>query len=187
MKRIMMLAVSAFLCFVTAAQTPENKKSYKAVYTASQPVIDGSIDEEIWQAGDWGGDFVQFEPNNGSDASQKTEFKVLFDDNYIYVAIKAFDTAPDSISRRISRRDNADGDLVGIAFDSYHDQRTGFVFIVNAAGVKLDMIWASDGQVEDETWDPIWFTKSGVYDWGWAAEMKIPLTQLRFRISEGGI
>ncbi len=187
MKRIMMLAVMAFLCIVTSAQTPENKKSYTAVYTASAPVIDGSIDEETWQTGDWGGDFVQYEPNNGSDASQKTEFKVLFDDNYIYVAIKAYDTAPDSISRRISRRDNADGDLVGIAFDSYHDQRTGFVFIVNAAGVKLDMIWASDGQVEDNTWDPIWFTKSGVYDWGWAAEMKIPLTQLRFRIAEGGV
>lgn len=187
MKRILLLAITAFLCVVTAAQTPENKKSYKAVYTASAPVIDGAIDEETWQSGDWGGDFVQYEPNNGSDASQKTEFKVLFDDNYIYVAIKAFDTAPDSISQRISRRDNADGDLVGIAFDSYHDQRTGFVFIVNAAGVKLDMIWASDGQVEDETWDPIWFTKSGVYNWGWAAEMKIPLTQLRFRISEGGI
>ncbi|MBE0666380.1 MAG: carbohydrate binding family 9 domain-containing protein, partial [Bacteroidales bacterium] len=151
------------------------------------PLIDGSLEDDAWQAGEWGGDFVQFEPNNGKDASQKTEFKVLFDDNYIYVAIKAFDTAPDSISRRISRRDNADGDLVGISFDSYHDLRTGFVFIVNAAGVKLDMIWASDGQIEDNTWDPIWFTRAEVYDWGWASEMKIPLTQLRFRIADGGV
>ena len=194
MKRIMLLAVTAILCIFAAAQTPEsniqtpgNKKSYMALYTASAPVIDGALDEDVWLAGAWGGDFVQFEPNNGSDASQKTEFKVLFDDNYIYVAIKAFDTAPDSISRRISRRDNGDGDLVGIAFDSYHDMRTGFVFFVNAAGVKLDWIWASDGQVQDNTWDPIWFTRTRVYDWGWAAEMKIPLTQLRFRISDGGI
>ena len=53
--------------------------------------------------------------------------------------------------------------------------------------MKNDFIWSNDGQIEDDTWDPIWFTKAEVYDWGWAAEMKIPLTQLRFRISDGGI
>jgi hypothetical protein len=53
--------------------------------------------------------------------------------------------------------------------------------------VKNDFIWASDGQVEDETWDPIWFTATKMYDWGWAAEIRIPLTQLRFRISDNGI
>ena len=120
-------------------------------------------------------------------SSQKTEFKVLYDDNNIYVAIKAYDTAPDSISRRISRRDNADGDFVGISFDSYHDLQTGFVFVVNAAGVKNDFVWVSDGQSEDDTWDPIWYTDAGMYDWGWAAELRIPLTQLRFRISDEGV
>ncbi len=187
MKRVFILSLIVLLCSVATGQAPGDKKSYKATFTAVGPLIDGSLEDDAWQAGEWGGDFVQFEPNNGKDASQKTEFKVLFDDNYIYVAIKAYDTAPDSISRRISRRDNADGDLVGISFDSYHDLRTGFVFIVNAAGVKLDMIWASDGQIEDNTWDPIWFTRAEVYDWGWASEMKIPLTQLRFRISDGGV
>ncbi|HUW93153.1 MAG TPA: DUF5916 domain-containing protein [Bacteroidales bacterium] len=187
MKRILLIATAVLLCAFVTAQAPGEKKSYKATYTDSAPVIDGSLEDAAWLAGEWGGNFVQFEPNNGADATQRTDFKVLFDDNYIYVAIKAYDTAPDSISRRISRRDNADGDLVGISFDSYHDQRTGFVFIVNAAGVKLDMIWASDGQIEDNTWDPVWFTKAEVYDWGWAAEMKIPLTQLRFRIADGGV
>ena len=187
MIRITLFVFTVLVCTVMTGQTPEQKKSYKATFTSVAPLIDGSLDDESWKAGEWGGGFIQFEPDNGAEATQKTEFKVLFDNNYIYVAIKAYDTAPDSISRRISRRDNADGDLVGISFDSYHDQRTGFVFIVNAAGVKLDMIWASDGQIEDETWDPIWFTKAQVYDWGWASELKIPLTQLRFRIAEGGV
>jgi hypothetical protein len=187
MKRILLILFSLSLCVVISAQDTIQKKSYRAIFTTTPPVIDGSLDDEAWQAGAWEGDFIQFEPVNAAAPSQKTEFKVLFDDNNIYVAIKAYDTAPDSISRRISRRDNADGDFVGIAFDSYHDQQTGFAFIVNAAGVKNDFIWASDGQIEDDTWDPVWFTDAELYDWGWAAELKIPLTQLRFRISENGI
>jgi hypothetical protein len=183
MKRMPLMLILLLLCLVSGAQDTISKKSYAAVFTSTPPVIDGSLDEEVWQAGLWGGDFIQFQPSNGAAPSQKTEFKILFDDNNIYVAIKAYDNSPDSISRRISRRDNADGDFVGIAFDSYHDLRTGFVFVVNAAGVKNDFIWANDGQIEDDTWDPIWFTKTGQADWGWSAELKIPLTQLRFGVT----
>lgn len=169
------------------AQDTIQKKTYKATFTSNPPLIDGSIDDQAWQAGNWEGDFIQFQPFNGASPSQETEFNILFDDDNIYVAIKAHDTAPDSISRRISRRDNADGDFVGIAFDSYHDLRTGFVFFVNAAGVKNDFIWANDGRIEDNTWDPIWFTKTEMYDWGWAAEFKIPLTQLRFGVTQNEV
>ncbi len=187
MKRIAFSLIVLCLCSGLSAQDTLQKKTYKATFITNSPVIDGRIDDEAWQAGTWEGNFIQFEPVNAAQPSQNTEFKVLFDDNFIYVAIKAFETAPDSISRRISRRDNADGDFVGIAFDSYHDKQTGFAFIVNAAGVKNDFIWASDGQTEDDTWDPVWFTDAQLYDWGWAAELKIPLTQLRFRISENGV
>ena len=187
MKRIALTALAVILCTLLSSQDSIPKRSYNATFTSQAPVIDGSIEDEAWQAGVWDGDFVQYEPVNGGVSSQKTEFKVLYDDNNIYVAIKAYDTAPDSISRRISRRDNADGDFVGISFDSYHDLQTGFAFVVNAAGVKNDFIWVSDGQSQDDTWDPIWYTDAGMYDWGWAAELRIPLTQLRFRISEGGV
>jgi hypothetical protein len=169
-----------------AVQDTLQKKSYRATFTSIPPVIDGSIEDDAWTAGEWQGDFIQFEPHNGSPSSQKTEFKVLFDDNNIYVAFKAYDTSPDSIVRRIARRDNGDGDFVGIGIDSYHDLQTGFAFMANASGVKNDFIWSQDGRMEDETWDPIWFAGAKVYDWGWAAEMRIPLTQLRFRISDDG-
>ncbi len=68
--------------------------------------------------------------------------------------------------------------------DSYFDQRTAFGFGVSAAGVKGDLIWTDDGMNEDETFDPIWYVKTAIYDWGWAAEMRIPLTQLRFSASD---
>ncbi len=187
MERIVLIAFAMLSCILISAQDSIPKKSHGATFTSSVPVIDGAIEDDAWQTGAWDGNFIQYQPENGAAPGQQTEFKVLFDDNNIYVAIKAYDTAVDSISRRISRRDNADGDFVGISFDSYHDLQTGFVFVVNAAGVKNDFIWAGDGQIEDDTWDPVWFTEAKVYDWGWAAEIKIPLTQLRFRISDGGI
>ncbi len=187
MKRIALTAMAVVFFTMLSAQDTVPRKNYNSTFTSQAPVIDGSIEDEVWQAGAWEGDFVQFEPLNGGPVSQKTEFKILFDADNIYVAIKAYDTSPDSITRRISRRDNADGDFVAVAFDSYHDLRTGFAFLVNAAGVKNDFIWSNDGQMEDDTWDPIWFTKTEMYDWGWAAELRIPLTQLRFRITDGGI
>lgn len=168
---------------VLSAQDYE-KKVYTASRTNTPPVINGDLDDNAWSEGEWGGDFMQFEPYEGAAPKQKTEFKILYDDNYIYVALKMWDTAPDSIVARMTRRDDIDGDQVVAAFDSYFDQRTAFGFGVSAAGVKGDLIWTDDGMNEDETFDPIWYVKTGIFDWGWAAEMKIPLTQLRFANKE---
>jgi len=149
-------------------------------FQATVPVIDGIFDDEIWQEGDWRSDFSQNSPDNGADASQKTEFKILYDDNYIYVAIKAYDDEPSKIDKRLSRRDSWEGDKVMIKLDSYNDERTAFVFNVTAGGVKNDGILTNDGGNFDGTWNPIWFVKTAFTDDGWTAEMKIPLSQLRF-------
>ena len=180
------LTLTAILLLViisaTFSQTQyEPKKIYKAFRIDNAPVINGSFDDEAWQNGEWEGNFTQFEPYADRAPTQQTEFKLAYDDMNIYVAIKALDTAPDSITSRMSRRDNGDGDMVFIIFDSYHDLRTGFTFGVSSAGVRFDMIFSNDGQSEDPTWDPIWQAKAQVHDWGWGAEMKIPLTQLRFK------
>jgi len=156
------------------------KKLYSAERTEISPVINGDLDDEAWANGTWEGEFTQHEPYEGRKPSQSTGFKIRFDDLNMYVAIKAYDSFPDSITNRMSRRDNGDGDMVFIIFDSYHDLRTGFIFGVSSAGVRFDMIMANDGQSEDPSWDPIWQAKAKIHDWGWAAEMKIPFTQLRF-------
>ena len=93
------------------------KKIYKAYRVEVAPDIDGNFDDQAWQQGDWAGDFVQHEPYEGRSPSQPTEFKLAFDDQYIYVAIKALDSAPDSITNRMSRRDHTDGDMVFVIFD----------------------------------------------------------------------
>ena len=157
------------------------KKIYKAYRISADPVIDGVFDDEAWQEGEWAGDFVQHEPYADRPPSQPTEFKVAFDDMYLYVAIRALDDAPDSITNRMSRRDNEDGDMVFVVFDSYYDLRTGFTFGVSSAGVRFDMIFSNNGEIEDPSWDPVWQAKAMVHEWGWGAEMKIPFTQLRFK------
>jgi len=167
-------------------QTSE-KKRYKATRITEAPVIDGTLDEPVWKTGEWIDDFTQNQPYNGQPATQRTEFTILFDDDNLYVAIMNYDTDPDSIVNRLTRRDNADGDLSGVIFDSFHDLRTAFLFGVASSGVKYDMIFTEDGQNEDESWDPNWWVKTSINKEGWIAEMKIPFSQVRFDKNSGDV
>jgi hypothetical protein len=187
MKRILLLILIILLLLPgVSGQTPE-KKHYKAARITMAPVINGILDDESWQTGIWIDDFTQNEPYNGKPASQRTEFKILFDDSNLYVAIKAYDTSPDSIVNRLTRRDQADGDLVGIIVDSFHDLRTGFLFGVSSAGVKYDQMFTNDGQNQDGSWDPNWLVKTSINNEGWIAEMKIPFSQIRFEKNSGDV
>ncbi len=184
MKKLLLL-ISGLLTmnvfYAAAGEIP--KRIYNAVrLTTKAPVIDGKFNDAAWQAAEWQDHFIQLQPYQGRKPSQQTEFKILYDDNNIYVAIKAYDSAPDSIERRLTPKDDMEmsGDIVGVLFDSYHDRRTSFNFMVSAGGVKADYVMSNDGQKEDPTWDPIWYVKTRIVKDGWNAEIKIPLSQLRF-------
>jgi len=180
MKRILITFLTMILLFpFLAGQAPE-KKQYKAERLTTAPSIDGILNDDAWNSGTWTDDFTQHEPYNGSKASQRTEFKILFDDDNLYVAFKAYDTSPDSIVSRLTRRDNTDGEVVAVIFDSFHDLRTGFLFGVSVSGVKFDQMFTNDGQNEISTWDPNWWVKTSINEEGWVAEMKIPFSQVRF-------
>lgn len=161
------------------SQTIE-KKTYQTAFTHSAPEIDGLMNDSCWTQVEWKGDFIQSEPYENKAPSQQTAFKILYDDNNLYVFIRAFDTEPDKISRRISRRDNFDGDLVEINIDSYYDQQTAFSFSAMASGAKGDEAITQDGNDWDDSWNPVWYLKTSIDDKGWCAEMKIPFSQLRF-------
>lgn len=180
----MSLKLYAVLHFVFIFAIPSICQEQR-VYTSTRlispvPVIDGSLNDACWANATWQGDFLQFQPSNGKLPHQNTEFAIVYDDNNIYVAIKAFDSSADSIQKRLTRKDQMEGDMVGVAFDSYHDKRTAFCFVVNAGGVKSDFIMSNDGENSDNTWDPIWYVTTNCTTEGWFAEMKIPLSQLRF-------
>ncbi len=164
----------------------QNTRVPKKVYTTQDikqqkpPLIDGVLDDVSWETVDWGVDFIENEPDENTPPTFQTKFKIVYDAKNLYVAIKALDSAPDSIVNRLSRRDGFAGDRVNVMIDSYHDQRTAFIFTVTSAGVKGDEIATENGDDIDDSWNPVWYTKTVIDKEGWTAEMKIPLSQLRF-------
>ncbi|MEA5459157.1 DUF5916 domain-containing protein [Arcicella sp. LKC2W] len=142
--------------------------------------LDGVLDDKAWDDVQWAGDFLQYQPNEGKAPSQPTSFKILYDEKFLYVAYRCYDSAPDSIVKRMSRRDQFPGDFVEINIDSYHDLRTAFSFTISVSGVRGDEFISNNGNNWDDSWNPIWFAKTHTDNKGWTAEIKIPLSQLRF-------
>jgi hypothetical protein len=167
-----------FILFTSSAVAQKRKYTTQKL-EGTGPRIDGIIDEAVWNIVSWEGGFEQTEPYENQSPSQPTEFKILYDNNNLYVAIRAYDSAPDSINKRMSRRDGFTGDMVAITLDSYNDQLTSFNFIVSASGVKNDEKVTNDDHF-DVSWDPIWYVKTSIDNQGWIAEFKIPFSQLRF-------
>ena len=156
------------------------KREYTTMHlTTPPPVIDGKLNDACWQTGTWATHFTQFTPEEGGKPSQRTELKILYDNENIYVAIRAFDTHPGKIQKIAGPRDAFEGDIVGINFDSYNDDQTGFEFDLTAYGQKIDLVLMNPS-AWDVSWNPVWYGKVGFEDSAWVAEMKIPLSQLRF-------
>ncbi len=158
------------------------KRTYTTKYLneITSPEIDGLLEDAAWDIVPWEGDFVERRPDENTQPDHKTKFKIVYDKKFLYVGIRAFDSEPDKIEMRLSRRDGFQGDWVGIFIDSYHDKRSAFGFITTAAGVKADFFSSENGNNEDESWNPIWYTKTNTDEEGWTAEMKIPFSQLKF-------
>lgn len=176
-----------------AAQTPDNGiaadaepgrhalRSLPAVrIQGARPVIDGDLSDPVWSTAPVATGFVQMLPRAGEPASERTEARVLYDDEALYVAIRAWDSRPDSVTGQLTRRDEASySDLVYVMVDSYFDRRTAFRFAANPVGVKRDSYFYEDAQ-QDAGWQAVWDVATRIDDEGWTAEFRIPLSQLRF-------
>jgi hypothetical protein len=146
----------------------------------SPPVIDGDLSDPVWRTAPVATDFVQMRPREGEPGTERTEARVLYDDDALYLAIRAWDSEPDAIAAQLTRRDEGSySDRVHVIVDSYHDRRTAFHFAVNPLGVKLDLYRFNDSE-EDPGWDAVWDVATRIDDEGWTAEFRIPLSQLRF-------
>jgi hypothetical protein len=183
----MVAALACVLGLPVLAQAQDASRAHPPrIYTTQRlagkpPVIDGHLDDEAWKEGDWASDYVQQNPVEGGTPSQKTELKILYDDKYIYFAIRAYDDMT-KMAKYSSRRDEFAGDIVGVCFDSYFDKRTGFEFDLTSAGTKMDLVLSNEGW--DTTWDAVWDGKVAYEPDAWTAEFRIPLSQLRYSAQE---
>jgi len=145
-----------------------------------QIVLDGIPNEAVWQTAALATDFIQREPDDGDPATERTEARVLYGENALYVSFRAFDREPDKIVGQLARRDQSVySDWVFVAIDSYFDRRTAFRFAVNPAGVRTDTYHFDDTN-EDDSWDAVWDARAQINSEGWTAEFEIPYSQLRF-------
>ncbi|MEO5798089.1 MAG: DUF5916 domain-containing protein [Gemmatimonadales bacterium] len=142
--------------------------------------LDGRLDEAAWQSATPFELGAQRSPDEGKSPTERTEFRVLLGPNALYIGARMFDREPGKIIRRLGRRDdNIRGDGLSISLDARHDHLTAFEFDVFPAGNKGDAAIGADGQ-PDDSWDPVWEVATSTDREGWTAEIRIPLSQLRF-------
>ena len=181
------------VCILTTIKSQTSLDSiHKKTYTTknidkAEIHLDGQFTEDAWNLVEWSGDFIVNRPNEGEQPNQKTIFKIIYDEKYLYIAVKCYDTSIDSIINRMGRRDEFPGDWIEVNIDSYHDLRSGFSFNLSSSGVRGEEFISNNGNNWDANWNPIWYGKSYIDTDGWNAEMKIPFSQLRFGYEENKV
>jgi len=182
-----LLAVLALLCthFLAWSQTKEveMKRAVKGIQ------VDGVLDDEEWNKAEPLADFVMLNPGNGQKEPRRmnSQVRLLFDDEYIYIGARLYDSAPDSILTQLTERDSysSNNDYFGIFINPFNDGLSDFNFWVTAAGVQSDSRSTADG--DDFGWNTVWFSKVNIDSLGWVVEMAIPYQSLRFPDKGNGV
>ena len=162
------------------------------------PVIDGRVDEAIWERAEPFSAFIQQDPNEGEPASERTEIRFLLDRRNLYIAVVCFDSEPGNILVTQSRRDAdlEDTDSIRILLDTFNDGQNAFVFGTNPFGIEYDGQVMAEGQTGQAgaarggfnvNWDADWTVRTQMTERGWEAEFAIPLRTLRYNPGEDRI
>ncbi|MBT5904117.1 MAG: carbohydrate binding family 9 domain-containing protein [Opitutaceae bacterium] len=162
---------------------PESN-SVRMVWATEPPKIDGKLDDAVWAKAEVISNFTQVRPAEGVAPTEKTAVRLLQDDNFLYVGIRAFDSEPDKIIAREMQRDVTlrSEDRVSFSIDTFHNMRSGYYFSMNARGSRQDGLIAPGmdrGGYQTE-WDGIWYGKSSIDSLGWMVEMAIPAKTISF-------
>ena len=185
-------------------------RSIVALKTELAPVLDGRVDEEQWSTAQVASDFLQQWPVQGGPASERTEVRILYTEDALYIGVICYDSEPDRIVDTQSRRDGdlSNSDSVLIILDTYHDGQNGFLFGTNPSGIQYDAQILNEGvsggrnsstgslgrsptstaqrgnmAAFNLNWNTTWAVASSRTERGWETEMEIPLKSLRFRDS----
>ena len=190
------LAVLSFTVTATLAAQSAGDSALKATRLPAgvrAPVIDGRLDDTAWRAAAPVSDLRQREPFEGAPATERTEVRVVHDNDMLYIGIHAFDSEPGKVVARILERDRVmkasfdgapefDGDdAVAILLDGFHDHRNGVVLATNANGAEFDALLTDEGREFNVDWRGIWKVASVRTADGWSAEFAVPFRSLRYR------
>ena len=187
------MVLLVFACLQSRAQDERKEvvtfeDAYKRVYhitrlNRERLKIDGKLDEDVWQDdGEWSEKFSQVIPFERVYTASWTRMKIFYDDQHIYIGVYCKDQHPETMNAFIGNRDdNSNGDLISIAFDTYHDYRVAPEFNINLGGNKTDLT-VTDKLSVNLSWNAVWEgrTHINLSDSSWTAELRIPFSQLRY-------
>jgi hypothetical protein len=187
--RLALMASLAAGIGVARAQEPaagpgaaDNRPVIRAIYLPNGLTVDGKLDEPIYAEAPPITTWIQQEPHEGAPATEKTEAWVFFDDKNLYVSARMWDSHPERIVAKELRRDNGavtQDESFSVVLDTFHDQRSGFTFIVNPLGGMMDGAFTNEKEYNGN-FDPVWNPRAGRFDQGWTVEIEIPLKSLRY-------
>ncbi|MBI2402057.1 MAG: carbohydrate binding family 9 domain-containing protein [Gemmatimonadetes bacterium] len=176
-----------------ASGAQNGREAYRigAVRVDDGPVIDGVLDEAVWQTAAVIDQFIQQEPAEGAPATEQTEVRVLYDRRNLYVGVRAFSSAPGRVIATEMRRDSdriLDEDNFQIILDTFSDSRSAYMFVTSPLGAKLDQQVFEEGEGGrrgvssniNRDWDGVWHVSARRTLDGWTAEIAIPMVTLRF-------
>ena len=145
-------------------------------------VVDGRLDEPAWRRAEVGTDFRQREPREGAPATERTEFSIAYTPTTLYVGLRASDREPGKIIAKEMERDSRifQDDSLLLLLDTFHDRRNAYAFETNLNGARTDTLVTDEGRDLNLEWDGIWSVASRRTAFGWAAEIAIPISTLRF-------
>ncbi len=150
----------------------------------SAVVIDGDLSEPAWD------DALALElayevtPGENVDPPVRTEVLLLHDETNVYFAFRAFDPDPAAIRAHLAARDDLGADdWVGVVLDTFNDERRCFDLLVNPLGVQADQIEVTGGSSQE--WDAVWHAAARITTWGYAVEIGVPFSSLRFQRADG--
>jgi hypothetical protein len=149
--------------------------------TGDEIIVDGALDEAAWRQAPTIGNLVQRIPNAGAEPTERTEVKLLHDQDNLYVGVMCYDSEPNRILASQMARDaslNSD-DRISILFDTFRDQSNAFYFSTNPNGALVDGLVFANGETNQD-WDAIWIVKTQQTELGWSAEFAIPFKSLSF-------
>lgn len=178
-----MYAVALIVALSASQGIADSGKLLRASRVASTVIrVDGRLDERPWREAEHASGFVQREPVEGSPASERTEVRILYDDDALYVGARMFSRNPGAVRALVTRRDReSSSEQLTVSLDTYGDKRTAYTFAVTPAGVRIDYYHPSDFEDErDFSYDPVWEGATTLDSLGWIAELRIPFSQLRF-------
>ena len=187
LKKIITTFIIISVIFSENVINPDSLR-YKVAYATRcgvSPIIDGFLNDTAWDSSMVISDFLQLVPIELAKPSERTEARILYDDNAIYISFLNFDSNSLKIRAPLTRRDaymdgfNTAADFIGIAFDSRNDDFNGKWFGVNAAGVKID-VNVSGQEDYDRSWDAVWDAAVSQNDSGWTAEIRIPFSVFQY-------